>query len=461
FVEYFKDLADALNSKQENWGLCAAELGNASNCRSFVDRVWFNRSEDGGGDGLMYYLKDMFDAGEGVTSRNDAPKTRTAALSAWRRARRSFHEAVAVAQKHQADKAAAREIVAQGAELEDRARTAQLALREAQLEIETLSGEAAHLEAMLERTRARHGDCDNEVSDLKTERKSSLRWCIFPTKEWKEAFADSTAAKRSARREQDRLEQEQEELHQRLARARLRREVAEAKAREVERLKKLYQDACAHLDTLGLRRHADPEFWSDTNEAIQTASPWSDEASRQARDDVFRAAVHLHKAFIDAAPYPIRHNLSLLMDHIRGRTLASDLIEYLGDLWDTFFLVVPLYSTTFASAGRMLRKMPPDSIGWLLIDEAGQAAPQSAAGALLRARRAVVMGDPLQIEPVVTLPEGIRRSLAHSYGLRADDWSGEVASCQVLADRAAKYQSFVDGRRVGFPLLVHRRCEEP
>lgn len=137
----------------------------------------------------------------------------------------------------------------------------------------------------------------------------------------------------------------------------------------------------------------------------------------------------------------------------------------LPDLWASLFLVVPLVSTTFASVNRMLGKLPPESIGWLLVDEAGQALPQAAVGALLRARRAVIVGDPAQIEPVVVLPDSLTHAICRRLGADPDRYAAPAASAQTLVDAASSYASEFEtkfgSRSVGVPLLVHRRCSEP
>ena len=138
-----------------------------------------------------------------------------------------------------------------------------------------------------------------------------------------------------------------------------------------------------------------------------------------------------------------------------------------GD-WGVFFLVVPVVSTTFTSAGRMFAGIGRAEIGWLLVDEAGQATPQAAVGAIWRARRAVVIGDPLQIEPVVTTPEKTTGLIFAHNGADPAPWAAPGQSAQTLADRACPIQGWFpaedepEGKRItGIPLLVHRRCEEP
>src|SRR5699024_12293652 len=73
----------------------------------------------------------------------------------------------------------------------------------------------------------------------------------------------------------------------------------------------------------------------------------------------------------------------------------------LNQMNKSIHMITPVISTTFASLGSMYRGIGADFIDYLFIDEAGQASPQQAAGGLWRAKRAIVVGDPLQIEPVV------------------------------------------------------------
>jgi superfamily I DNA and/or RNA helicase len=149
-----------------------------------------------------------------------------------------------------------------------------------------------------------------------------------------------------------------------------------------------------------------------------------------------------------------------------GRTiLDSEKNNLLSDLWSSLFIVVPSVSTTFASVERMLGNIPQESIGWLLIDEAGQALPQAAVGALMRTKRAIVVGDPLQIEPVVILPDTLTQTIFKHFGVEPNRFNAPEASAQTLSDAATHYFGEFDGkygsRSVGVPLLVHRRCSEP
>lgn len=128
-------------------------------------------------------------------------------------------------------------------------------------------------------------------------------------------------------------------------------------------------------------------------------------------------------------------------------------------------MVVPTVSTTFASVRTMFGDLPPESIGWLLVDEAGQAVPQAAVGAIMRAKRSIVVGDPLQIPPVVALPEKLNAEICKFFNIDQIEWSAPAASTQTLADQASRFKSTfvmdVGDREVGLPLLVHRRCQNP
>ncbi|MBA8666884.1 DNA2/NAM7 family helicase [Holosporaceae bacterium 'Namur'] len=108
--------------------------------------------------------------------------------------------------------------------------------------------------------------------------------------------------------------------------------------------------------------------------------------------------------------------------------------------------------------------MGSNTIGWLLIDEAGQSLPQIASGALFRAKRAMIVGDPLQIEPIRPVPKVISIMLRDYFGV-SDDWNPLNQSVQTLADRAnpigTKLSLGENNCWIGAPLRVHRRCNDP
>lgn len=210
-----------------------------------------------------------------------------------------------------------------------------------------------------------------------------------------------------------------------------------------------------------------PLGWAHLDEADQElGSPWSDGAWSTARSDLFLRALDLHRAFVAGAAKNVRGNLQVLMELMAG-TNGPVPDEEVAHAWQTLFLLVPVVSTTFSSIGSMFARLGRESIGWVLVDEAGQATPQAAAGALWRARRAVLVGDPLQLEPVVTMPEALQRRLLRAYGVD-EHWLPSATSAQAVADRTNRYGTYLPAPDtsdehvwVGSPLRVHRRCEEP
>ncbi|MEV7723409.1 ATP-binding protein [Streptomyces sp. NPDC087917] len=235
----------------------------------------------------------------------------------------------------------------------------------------------------------------------------------------------------------------------------LRAAVAELDARDRE-----LRDAARALPSL-------PLGWARLDEADQElGSPWSDEEWSTARSDLFLRALDLHRAFVAGAAKRIRGNLQVLMELMAG-TNGHVPDEEVERAWQTLFLLVPVVSTTFSSVGSMFARLGRESIGWLLVDEAGQATVQAAVGALWRARRAVLVGDPLQLEPVVTMPAALQRRLLRAYGVDGH-WLPSATSAQAIADRTNRYGTYLPAPGtddehvwVGSPLRVHRRCEDP
>jgi hypothetical protein len=218
-----------------------------------------------------------------------------------------------------------------------------------------------------------------------------------------------------------------------------------------------------HAATAFGRHYPDATWWKE-RERRELAALWTDKEWNLARVELFLAALRLHKAFLRHTPTEMRRNLQAAMDLVSGDVPANVAERAALAAWRSLFFVVPVVSTTFASYARLFGHLGKESLGWLLIDEAGQATPQNAVGALWRTKRAVVVGDPLQLEPITTLPFRAEQAIRNDFGVD-EQWSASSTSVQRLADRLTPLGTWLsdedDSTWVGVPLTVHRRCDQP
>jgi len=204
------------------------------------------------------------------------------------------------------------------------------------------------------------------------------------------------------------------------------------------------------------------------SEKWQKKGLWADEELNRLRSNLFSTALQLHEAWLGEV---LQKNsgfgtnllaVSELLSFSRLRETEHELA-----IWQSLFMVVPVISTTFASIANQFRNISSNSMGWLFIDEAGQAVPQAAVGALWRCKRAVVVGDPLQIEPVFTVPIKLIESLFMFSALSEDvNVMPHKTSVQNMADMANSVGTYIGGNSekpewIGCPLRVHRRCVAP
>lgn len=204
-----------------------------------------------------------------------------------------------------------------------------------------------------------------------------------------------------------------------------------------------------------------------SRDEFHKASPYQDSPGLfDARRALFVAAMNLHRAFIVHSWKRMRPTLNSAVQLIGGQLSPRKLQDGPMALWDALFMVVPLVSTTFASFPRLFRGVGREELAWVLIDEAGQAAPQACIGALWRAKRAVIVGDPIQLEPIVGIPEELIKPFQRRCGAE-DAYVPPEASVQTMADVSNRYGTSIrrDGNEeaqwLGSPLAVHRRCVDP
>ena len=192
-------------------------------------------------------------------------------------------------------------------------------------------------------------------------------------------------------------------------------------------------------------------------------SIWTDREVEELRARIFLSALRIHEIVLARNAKKVGEFLQSFMAMLEGEQEASE--DATVAMWNTFFLIVPVVSTTFVS----MRSFPAQAewIGDLLVDEAGQATPQSVLPGLQRARSVTIVGDPLQLEPISSAPRPVIEALRIKRDIPAY-LSPADASVQSVADGTMRLGAIIPSTRqgmpdvwTGLPLRVHRRCAQP
>ena len=376
-LRYFKVLSDGL-LEEDTWGLIAAVLGNARNRSAFRNGFWWD-DEIGmarylaHAAGTPQFIEITDEEGKVIEKRaprivteENAPRDPRHAQQRWQAARKAFLAALEKSRKAQADFEAVRRLMDELPRMVEAAR--QGVLRQEQMR------------AAFQRAKAESEERADHLSSCEVRQEAAARALhahaaarpgffarLFGTARFRAWRASEAEIKREFADAEDRRQaaiKARGPAAKAMADAESGLKAAQAEHTEARtRADKGAQILDAWRAKLG-KRMLDASFAERAHEERHLLAPWFDDQMHRLRDDVFVAAMALHKAFADAAAKPLRHNLGALMNVFAGRQMPDAAKAALvADLWASLFLLVPAVSTTFASVERMLGKLPPEVLG--------------------------------------------------------------------------------------------------
>lgn len=433
-ASYLEPLAAKVFEDQA-WGLISASLGNKENCQNFVEKLFIEPGD------AKIRIWEWIDDYRGPSFLD----AKEAFIKLKLEQERLFEELGRLAYLHE-------EI--SGKALESYSASELKALEEVENKLEKAEETLLKLR--------KEEDEEKDLITLLKEQEELLKKGrrITASKAWKAKLALIRA---------DRLK-ETKQLHQcKLA----QKELREQKVFYLEQERTLTEllldkSLLFHLLSTEYEALKNAHLEVDLHKALnQTETHYQTSQVNQVRSELFIAALKLHEAWLAEtlrAKGGFRGNLMAISNILQGKspTTADDTRR----VWQSLFMLIPVISSTFASIRRLFRFLEPGSIGWLLIDEAGQASPQSAVGAIWRAKRVFCIGDPFQIEPICQIPEEVVDGMAK---IRLQDhmlhWASSQLSVQQVFDRISIFGSERVLREesywVSSPLRLHRRCLEP
>lgn len=457
---YFSEISDRLVSGQQSWGTLAAVLGNAKNRFQFVDNFWYDDKNDGSRIGFSKFLRET------VRPKNDEDEQYFRKQFALEEANYRALKSTFAAFKNTAESYA----VLLGQYQQNLDLIEQLDRKELQIEQDIAANQFA--------IDSKSKSLDN-LAIYRENVKDSLHYLIMnkPTmffiqklfktrayKEWNDQYQIPLRQLLEINQNVNLLEREIKDMKAEYTRFQQAQHDIE---KQKQKPKQYFIDFNNKKNALVTSYAIDPSnlpqegYFSESISDLHLKMPFYSAKVAQIQSDIFLSALHIHELTVKINEGIISKNIRTFIGSlISGPDPDHRLMQH---LWDSFFICVPVVSTTLASISKQFSF--DLKLGWTLIDEAGQAVPQSAVGILQRTKRAVIIGDPLQIEPVVTIPPSLVEKLRKECNVDSI-WSPYVSSLQQLAD-----QTNVLGTKIidhndmpvwtGFPLRVHRRCQDP
>ncbi len=220
----------------------------------------------------------------------------------------------------------------------------------------------------------------------------------------------------------------------------------------------------------------------------------SSQANAENRMDRAKCAVADTAEDLESATdLSVRFKLFLLATHYwEGRWLLAmeeDLAGITGSAnktgkaalvprWQRRMMLTPCAVATFASlpgkltysrktGGKWAKEYLYDFIDLLIVDEAGQVLPEVAGASFSLAKRALVIGDTQQIEPISSVPKPVDIANLREVGLlqNDDDWNvlsergfcTTTGSAMRVAQEACRVSPYAELEK-GLYLFEHRRC---
>lgn len=407
-IDYFSDLANRILETADSWGMFAVPMGSKANQQKVFKHI---------NHGVLKKQLSVYS-----DSWADARQNFNTALEAVHQEKARLHRMISIVER------ANPSVVDQ----------AYLELKVVDEGIEVLNQEIANLTQKIENTRHRLVTLPKKRFLIfwqhETPTHDSLRFHISNLNKKIEGLNERVADRRKERRHVVHLIAQQEKI-----------------IREVEPIQK-------QLKKEGIVVFND-DFWRQTNEKRQQALPNNSRVLQNKRARLFIAAMRLRKVFICETRVPIS-NAWEFFAHQDKLVFAEDTLALTAG-FQIMQLLIPVMSTTLASVGRMFANFGENTIDNVYIDESGQATPASAVGIAWRAKHLVAIGDPAQIEPVVTTNEATLRTIARDFKV-SEQYLLPTTSVQQLADQGSIYGMHRSNHTwVGIPLWVHRRCDSP